>query len=318
MLADMSESTRQLDEAIAMPGPARCTGKLHLGELPGGSRIDVPFTVLRGGSPGSTVWVMAARDGDEVHATLIAMELQRRLDPDELAGTVVVMPIGNVPGFGVLSREHPLAPTYLESQMDDRFFDVLSARGGSFVDLHSAGVPSDTVDWTLFVLGDGTGEAMGKAYGSPFLYEHRIGGGEGADPGLLDDALFARLSRAGVPSILIEAGGGLPPSDATVRRGVAGVENVLRELGAIAGAVRSEPEQKILRGFRIVTPSRGGLLQDGAPLGGYVDVGDVLARVLDAHGELVEEIRAPVAGFVLTVPLNPAIGTGSWAYEIGW
>ena len=188
--------------------------------MPGGSAIDVPFTVLRGAEPGPTVWMMAARDGDEVHATLIAMELQRRLTPEGLAGTVVVMPIGNVPGFGVLSREHPLAPTYLEHQMDDRYFDVLSERGGAFVDLHSAGVPSDTVDWTLIVEGDETGAAMGRAYGSPFLYEHRLGGGEGPDPGLLDGALFVRLSQTGVPSILIEAGGGLPPSldDRAARR----------------------------------------------------------------------------------------------------
>ena len=231
----MSYTTDELDEALAAAGPARLIGSLHLGEMPGGSRIDVPFTVLRGRESGPIVWMMAARDGDEVHATLIAMELQRRLEPDEISGTVVVMPIGNVPGFGVLSREHPLAPTYLERQMDDRFFDVIAERGGSFVDLHSAGVPSDTVDWTLFVDGDGTGAAMARAYGSPFLYEHRMGEGEDTDHGLLDGALFVRLSQAGVPSILIEAGGGLPPSADTVRRGVSGVENVLRLLGATPG-----------------------------------------------------------------------------------
>ena len=44
----------------------------------------------------------------------------------------------------------------------------------------------------------------------------------------------------------------------------------------------------------------------------------MLARVVDGHGDLLEEMRAPAAGVVLTVPLNPAIGTGSWAYEIGW
>ena len=159
----MSYLTDELDGALAAPGPARVTGSLRLGEMPGGSRIDVPFTVLRGAQPGPTVWMMAARDGDEVHATLIAMELQRRLQPDGIAGTVVVLPIGNVPGFGVLSREHPLAPTYLEQQMDDRFFEVIAERGDSFVDLHSAGVPSDTVDWTLFVEGDDTGAAMARA-----------------------------------------------------------------------------------------------------------------------------------------------------------
>ena len=314
----MSYTTDELDEALAAPGPARVIGSLHLGEMPGGSRIDVPFTVLRGREPGPIVWMMAARDGDEVHATLIAMELQRRLEPDEIAGTVVVMPIGNVPGFGVLSREHPLAPTYLERQMDDRFFEVIAERGGSFVDLHSAGVPSDTVDWTLFVDGDETGAAMARAYGSPFLYEHRMGEGEDTDHGLLDGALFVRLSRAGVPSILIEAGGGLPPSADTVRRGVSGVENVLRLLGSTPGVVGEAAESRVLRGFRIVTPTRGGLLEAVVELGDEVVVGQVLARMVDAHGDLLEEIRAPAAGVILTVPLNPAIGTGSWAYEIGW
>ena len=306
-----------LDGLLAGSAPTRGTGTLRLGEMPGGSAIDVPYTIVRG-EPGPTVWVMAARDGDEVHASLVAMRLQRALEPSEVRGTVVVMPIGNIPGFGVLSREHPLAPTYLESQMDDRYFDVISERGGRFVDLHSAGVPSDTVDWTLFVDGDEVGADMARAYGSPFAYEHRMGGGEGPDPGLLDGALFVRLSQAGVPSILIEAGGGLPPPAATVDRAFAGVWNVLRTLGTIDEEPETTPATRLLHGFRIVTPSRGGFFEDGVALGAEVTAGQRLAKVVDAYGEVVEEILAPVAGVVLTVPVNPAAGTGTWAYEIGW
>ena len=310
-------SLDDLDRLLAGDGPTRSTGTIRLGEMPGGSAIDVPYTLVRG-EPGSTVWVMAARDGDEVHASLVAMRLQRALEPEVVRGTLVVMPIGNVPGFGVLSREHPLAPTYLESQMDDRYFDVISERGGCFIDLHSAGVPSDTVDWTLFVDGDETGAAMARAYGSPFVYEHRMGGGEGPDPGLLDGALFVRLSQAGVPSILIEAGGGLPPPPATVDRAFAGVWNVLRTLGTIGEEPESTPEPHVLHGFRIVTPSRGGFFEDGVAPGDEVEVGQRLATIVDAHGEIVEEVLAPVGGTVLTIPVNPAAGTGTWAYEIGW
>jgi uncharacterized protein len=306
-----------LDGLLAAGEPTRATGSFRLGEMPGGSAIDVPYTLVRG-EPGPTVWVMAARDGDEVHASLVAMRLQRALDPSAVAGTVVVMPIGNVPGFGVLSREHPLAPTYLESQMDDRYFDVISERGGRFIDLHSAGVPSDTVDWTLFVEGDEVGADMARAYGSPIVYEHRMGGGEGPDPGLLDTALFVRLAQAGVPSILIEAGGGLPPPPATVDRAFAGVWNVLRTLGTIGEETQPTPEPTVLHGFRIVTPSRGGFFEDGAALGDEVTAGQRLATVVDAHGAIVEEILAPVGGTVLTIPVNPAAGTGTWAYEIGW
>jgi predicted deacylase len=261
---------------------------------------------------------MAARDGDEVHATLVAMDLQRRLEPSAVRGTLIVMPIGNVPGFGVLSREHPLGQTYLEREMDERFFEILSARGGSFIDLHSAGVPSDTVDWTLYVEGDDAALAMARAYGSPLVYAHRLGAGEGLDAGLLDGALFARLSHVGIPSILIEAGGGLPPSPQTVGRAVSGVENVLHALASIPGEPEPTREPEVLRGFRIVAPMRGGLLEAVSRLGDRVEPGHVLGRILDPYGDLVEEILAPVGGVVLTVPANPAVGTGTWAYEIGW
>jgi predicted deacylase len=307
----------RLDELLRADGPSRGHATVGLGELPGGSAIDVPATVIRGAAPGPTVWIMATRDGDEVHATLVAMALQRRLDPAEVSGTVVVMPIGNVPGFGVLSREHPLAPTYLEQRMDDRYFELISERGGSFIDLHSAGVPSDTVDWTLGVRGDETGMAMGRAYGSPFLYEHRMGDPD-TDPGLLDEALFVRLSRAAVPSILIEAGGGLPPSPATVDRAANGVWNVLRLLGTIAEPATPTSDPRLIHGFRIVTPDRGGLFIDGVAVGAEVAAGEVLARIVDPFGDVVEELTAPVAGVVLTIPVNPAVGTGTWAYEIGW
>jgi predicted deacylase len=75
--------------------------------MPGGHSIDVPFTVLRGRERDPVVWMMAARDGDEVHATLVAMDLQRRLSPEMINGSLIVLPIGNVPR---VRRAEPRAP----------------------------------------------------------------------------------------------------------------------------------------------------------------------------------------------------------------
>ena len=102
---------------------------------------------------------------------------------------------------------------------------------------------------------------------------------------------------------------GLPPSPATVERATSGVWNTLRRLGTVSEDVDPLPEPRVLHGFRIVTPDRGGLFADGVELGREVAVGDRLARVIDPFDDVVEEINAPVAGVVLTIPVKTAVGT---------
>lgn len=318
-MKDVDETGRaRLEDVLAGTGQATVRGVLRPGEMPGGRPIEVPYTVVRGSGTGPVAWVVGARDGDEVHAALIAMELQRRLVPDGVTGAVVVIPVVNVPGFEVLSRSHPLAPSYLGSDLDSFLFRLVTARPGYLVDLHSAGASADTVDWTLCLEGDRPAEEMALAFGSAYLYLHRPGTGSGPHSTLLDGALFTRSTRAGVPAVLIEAGGGLPPDGTTVQRGADGVTNVLRHLGVMDGAPRPAADPIRLHGFRIVTPRRGGIMENDVGLGEAVDEGRVLGRVFDLYGSLVEEVRAPVAGVVLTISLNPASGTGTWAFELGW
>ena len=62
----------------------------------------------------------------------------------------------------------------------------------------------------------------------------------------LKGAFFCAQAAA---SIMIEAGGGLPPSDATVERATDGVRNVLRLLGTVQEPVAETPNPRVLHGF---------------------------------------------------------------------
>jgi len=44
----------------------------------------------------------------------------------------------------------------------------------------------------------------------------------------------------------------------------------------------------MIHGFKIVTPDHGGLFIDGVAVGAEVSKGDVLARIVDPFGEVVE------------------------------
>jgi len=317
--------TDRLAQALSARDP-RVVGAFPVGEMPGGRAIELSFTVLHGPSPGPTVWVIAARDGDEVHATLVAMEVQSRIRPEGLRGTVVVIPVVNVPGFEVLARAHPLAPSFLGPALDGKLFEAIVRRGGYLVDLHSAGTQADTIDWTLHLDGNDQAEGMARAFGVPLVYAHRLGGGSGPNPGLLDGALFTRATESGVPAILVESGGGLPPDPTRVTRTADGVLRVLSHLGVVdldgsgagAGVASWGGAPRVIHGFRILTPEHGGLMEPAVRLGEEVSEGQVLARIHDLHGVLVEEVRSTVVGVILTIGLNPAVGTGTWLMEIGW
>jgi predicted deacylase len=52
-------------------------------------------------------------------------------------------------------------------------------------------------------------------------------------------------------------------------------------------------------------------------LGDWVDEGAVFARVLDFDGSVLEEVRTPDAGVVLTVINSRALKAGGFAGKVG-
>jgi predicted deacylase len=263
------------------------------------------------------VWIVAARDGDEVHSTLVACMVRDRLCEEAIAGEITVVPAANVPAVAVHSRSHPLAPTYLEERIEAALRRRIEQRADALIDLHSAGLDADTLDWTLARAGDDRALAMARAAGSPFTYLHSTNSARADDSArFLDGALFVQASRRGVPSILLESGGGLPPDPVRLAAARDAVLRVLAHLGVLAGAP-TLAETERLETFVVVTTEHGGLLELVVELGERVDAGAALGVVRDLHGDVVEEVRAPLAGVVLTRVLNPAVGTGTWAFEIG-
>ena len=297
--------------------PGRSDGSWRIGEMPGTAAIEVPFTRFGGASDGPRVWIVAARDGDEVHATLAALTLRDRLADEEMAGEVIVIPIANPPAFGVHQRSHPLGPSFLGDRVDGALRAAIVRGSGHLIDIHSAGLDADTIDWVLYRREDEEAASMAAALGFPIAYAHVVGADTGGDGRLLDGALFTQASAAGVPAILVESGGGLPPDPRRIDGVVAGIWNVLGSLGIVGDPPEEPAAPRALETFRIVTSSRGGFLETLAALGDPVEAGDVLGVVRDVVGRVVEELTSPIDGIVLTSVLNPAVGTGTWAFEIG-
>ena len=103
------------DELVAqlgLSGLPSYGGKRSFGYLPAGktrslSEVKLPIHVISGVRPGPTVLVQGAAHGNEIAGSVGILNLLDNLDPKDLSGTVIAVPVLNILGFEMGVRLSP-------------------------------------------------------------------------------------------------------------------------------------------------------------------------------------------------------------------
>ena len=312
--------------AHGAPGE-KVRGALKVAEDADGTPIVLPIQIVSGSRPGPVVWAQACSHGDEYGGPRALQDVVRGLDPKEMSGTLVAVMIANPPAFQGLQRVNPSLDD-LEDIGDaypgkDRFATeriAAAIRAGVkgvadyFIDLHTGG---DRFRQHPFVLYTTTGtvpqdryDDLARGLGVPTLWRD-------TSKVFASDAMTT-LAAEGVPSFLLEVGGGQPLDPADIRLQADAVRNLLRKTGVLRGAAVRLPKYTIVTGYRIVTNARGGFFDAAVKPGDRVKEGSALGTITDVHGDVVETLRAPAGSdIVLGVGTYPAAPTGGWLLELG-
>jgi uncharacterized protein len=308
--------------------------RVPLGELPDGGPIALPVVTVGGTRPGPTLYVQAGIHGDELTGIAICREALGGLDPGSIAGTVVAVPVANVPSFltrtrGFLHEERWLIdinrifPGNPHGLLTERIADALMtefARHADLtIDLHSALAgcdiapfvyidPDDDEDGTLAAR-----ERYGLAYGTPYAYYKRRGQMFGTSD--LSRSFSAQAENAGIVTISAEVGESVRVSWDKVPAGVQGIRNVMIAMGMLdEEPVVGEPARRFST-ITLVHANRGGGLRLVVDLGSEVAAGQEIGEVVDVFGERIERLEAPVDGFILRAMRYGSVSTGA---EVVW
>ena len=306
--------------ASADPGEVD-TGRLVVGEARDGAEFGLPVAVVEGADPGRTLYVQAASDGDELNGVGVVRQVLPRVDPAELAGTVVVVGVVNLHAFQVAEHRNPIDDTKLnraypgdhDGSSSERIaaatFD-LAAEADIALDLHQ-GSTSRMLDEVRVRCGrrhrlhDDCLE-LAKVFGTGYVLDQK-----GPD---------GQLARAapdeGVPTVDPELGGAVGWDHDSIRRGVEGVFNVLRHYGFLDGGVDTAPQTRIARFDQQYTPV-GGLVDFAVELGEAVRPGDELFAVTDVFGEPKATVTADESGIFWRRRRIPQVATGEYVCSVG-
>jgi len=299
------------------PGSRR---ELHwtAGQSFDGSAINTPVVVVRGAQRGTTLCLTAAVHGDELNGVEIVRRVLSEIEPDELSGTVIAVPIVNLLGFSRgsrylpdrrdLNRYFPGDPRGSSaSRIAHGFFIEIVSHCERLVDLHTGSFKRTNLPQLRADLGDPAVREFVERFGATAVL-HKAGG---------RGTLRRAATDAGIPAVAFELGepGTLQLHD--VEFGVKAIDTLLDKLGMIARfRLWSEP-QPIFYQSRWLRSFRGGILASTVRVGVRVRKGDLLGVVTNPLTNEQTEIRSPFDGRLLGRALNQFVLPGFATFHIG-
>ena len=285
--------------------------------------ISLPVLLVCGRGSGPALVATAGVHGDEYEGVRAILDTCAALDPEEMSGTFLAVPVANPPAFWNGTRQSPLDGKNLARMFPGRLDDGPSAAiahhlaqsiiacADFYIDLHSAGVKLLMPTMIGYDATDPRSLAAARAFGAPVMWGH-----PNIEPGRTIS--FAR--ECGIPSLYAEARGGgrIHPDDLQVF--TQGLRNLMVYLGILPGEVPQVRPQRHLYGDGNTDASlaagKSGFLIPSVQLLQDVKAGDELGHVVDLHGERLETIAAPCDGVVALIRPWPVVEPGEPAFLI--
>ena len=285
------------------------------------SYLNMPVFVARGTAPGPTLCITAGVHGDELNGVEIARRAFSTVDAGSLSGTVIALPAINAEGVRSGSR-------YLSDRRDlNRAFP--GSAGGSvakliahsvftevlvhcdaLVDLHTASNDRTNLPQIRADIADPEIRALAVHFGTGIVIA-----GKGPDGSLRREAV-----KAGVPSIIYEAGAPHRFEQDEIMRGVSGIDSVMAYLGMSRSPEREIPAAKVYERSRWVRVPResGGFFFPESGLGDTVTRGQVLGTIIDPLTDATYPVKSDVDGEIIGMAFSRPVLPGYALYHIAW
>lgn len=298
--------------------------------------LPVPLVCVKNGH-GPTVLLSSGVHGDEYEGQVTLSKLIIDLEPDEVTGRVIVLPMANYPAAKAglrtspidelnLNRVFPGDPDGTPTQALAHYIDsVLMPLADYYLDLHSGG--SSLMYLPTAILGGAqmTDEAkrikleLGRVFGAPYSFLFPDGQGGNA-------TTSAAAAAHGVISIGTEMGGSGTVTPECLRICEGGVRRVLRHLDVWHGAVSPNDapaaESRILTApswdFFVYAPEDG-LFEPRVELGDEVEPGQLAGLLHEpaSPGREPTPVQFEAAGIVICKRIPGRSERGDCLFHLG-
>lgn len=327
--AMLAQNSFTLGTATAAPGQ-KVTGML---EVPAGvdAATSIPVVVVRGAKSGPVLALVSGAHGTE-YASIIALEkVIQMLDPAQITGTVIIVPLLNIPSFEQkVPHVNPVDgksmnrfyPGKQDGTQTERVSYVMTKqvveRCDYLVDYHGGDLDENLRPYAYWPKsGDAKHDAITRDMVLAFGLDHVIVWSDRPKDPAASRYLDNTANTRGKPAIAVEAGysGTVQPDDVALLAN--GTLSLMRYLKMLPGAPTVVEHPVWLGKIDTVTSDQAGIFYPTVQRGTYVEAGMKIGYVTDYFGKTIVEARAPAAGVVLYICGVPSMKKGDTVANIG-
>ncbi|MWG36120.1 succinylglutamate desuccinylase/aspartoacylase family protein [Halomarina oriensis] len=282
-----------------------------------GDPVRIPVTIINGERDGPTMFLSAAAHGDELNGVEVVRQVAHSWDHSNLRGTLVCLPVLNVPAFIAQERYLPIYDRDLNRSFPGRESSTGAKRMAyrifrNFIepcdlglDFHTSTRGRTNMLHVRAEMADANVERLANAFASNVILAS-----QGPDGTLRREA-----TEAETPTITIEMGEAHRFQRGLIDRALEGVKSVMAEFGM------REEEMVHWPGWRTVIDDSdektwlrsdvGGLVDMHYERGALVYEGDAICTIADPFRAESVTVDAPFTGLLVGVLENPLVYPGN-------
>jgi hypothetical protein len=217
-------------------------------------------------------------------------------------GTLVAIPIVNVHGFLNQSRYLPdrrdlnrsfpgSAKGSIAARLANTFFTEIVSKADFGIDLHTGAINRSNLPQIRGNLDDEQTLELANSFGVPVIINANI----------RDKSLRSCVVDSGVPILIYEAGEALRFDEISIRAGLRGILNVMRQIGMLPAkrAAKRQVKPVLARTTSWVRAPASGIFNASVILGSSVSKGQRMGAINDPLGDTSESMSAPFDGIVI-------------------
>jgi predicted deacylase len=302
-------------------------------EVPAGvdAALSIPVAVVHGAKPGPVLALVAGSHGTE-YTSIIALEkMIGMLNPAEISGTVIIVPLINIQSFEQkVPHVNPVDkksmnrfyPGKMDGTQTDRASYLITKQVveqcDHLIDLHGGDLDESLRPYSYWTkTGNEKQDQISREMVLAFGLDHIIISADRPKDPQASRYLENTATTRGKPSITAEAGHAGTVETDDLNALINGCLNVMRYLKMLPGTALMVEHPVWFEKVATLASEQTGIFYPSVKRGTYVEQGTKVGYVTDYLGNVIFEARAPVAGVVLYVCAVPSMTKGATIANVG-